>query len=301
MADRPSISVVIPAYNREATVLTAIRTVLWQTLPPTEVIVVDDGSTDGTAAAVEALGDPRVRLVRQANGGAAAARNTGIREASCEWVAFQDSDDEWLATKLERQFAAHARDASAPDAFYCGMLIAEGLDGPGTGTRRHVAYHPDPAVSTVSGDLLAPLLRTSLISTQTLVARRRLLHEVGLFDAGMRSLEDWDLSIRLARLGPIGFLDQPLVVQRFTANSITRDRERRIAAWIHILQKHGDLFAADPKAHVGHLLKIAGSLRRLGEHERAAQYLARARALAPLSARTNAHALLNRLGIRELG
>lgn len=302
MADRPSISVVIPAYNREATVLTAIRSVLWQSLPPTEVIVVDDGSTDGTAAVVEAFGNPLVRLVRQANGGAAAARNTGIREAACDWVAFQDSDDEWLATKLERQFQAQAADPAAPQVFYCGMFIAGALDGTGTRAgRRKVAYHPDPSVATVSGNLLGTLLRTSLISTQTLVARRQALHDAGLFDETMRSLEDWEFAIRLARLGPIGFLDEPLVVQRFTANSITRDTEKRIESWIHMLGKHAELFAADRDAHVGHLLKIAGSLRRLGRHGEAAEYLARARALAPLSARTRAHALLNGLRIREVG
>jgi glycosyltransferase involved in cell wall biosynthesis len=300
MADRPSISVVIPAYNREETVLTAIRSVLWQSLPPTEVIVVDDGSTDGTAAVVEGFGHPLVRLVRQANGGAASARNTGVREARCDWVAFQDSDDEWLATKLERQFQAQAADPAAPHVFYCGMFIAGALDGT-AGGRRKVAYHPDPSVATVSGNLLAPLLRTSLISTQTLVARRQALHAAGLFDDAMRSLEDWDLAIRLARLGPIGFLDEPLVVQRFTANSITRDMEKRVDAWIHMLSKHAELFAADRQAQLGHLLKIAGSLRRLGDHDRAAGFLARARALAPLSARTRAHALLNGLRIREVG
>ncbi|MGL6044061.1 MAG: glycosyltransferase family 2 protein, partial [Sandaracinobacteroides sp.] len=102
------VSVVIPAYNREATVGTAIRSVLWQTLSPVEVIVVDDGSTDGTAAAVQAIDDPRVRLVSQANGGISAARNRGIEAATQPWVAFQDSDDEWLPLKLEKQMASLA-------------------------------------------------------------------------------------------------------------------------------------------------------------------------------------------------
>lgn len=302
MADRPSISVVIPAYNREKTVLTAIRSVLWQTLPPTEVIIVDDGSTDATSAVVEALGAPTVRLVRQPNGGISAARNTGIREAGCEWVAFQDSDDEWVPTKLERQFAAHAADPARPGAFYCGMVIAGALEESGTaGARRRIAYHPPQSLKTVSGDLVATLLRTNPISTQTLVARRDLLHEAGLFDTALKSLVDWDIAIRLARLGPIGFVDEPLVIQRFTPNSITRDMQKRTDSWIRMLDKYADLFAADRPAHLAHLHRIAGSLRRLGEHDRAADYLARARALAPLSPRTGALTLLNGLKVREIG
>jgi glycosyltransferase involved in cell wall biosynthesis len=301
MADRPSISVVIPAYNREHTVLTAIRSVLWQTLPPTEVIVVDDGSTDGTARAVESLAEPAVRLIRQDNGGISAARNTGIRASRCEWVAFQDSDDEWLATKLERQFAAHAADPARPNAFYCGMVIAGALDEAGGTARRRIAYHPDPSVAGVSGNLGPTLLRTNPISTQTLVARRETLHQAGLFDTDMKSLVDWDIAIRLARLGPIGFVDEPLVIQRFTPNSITRDMAKRIDSWIRMLDKYADLFAADREAHLAHLLKIAGSLRRLGQHDRAAEFLARARRLAPLSPRARALGLLNGLRVRELG
>jgi glycosyltransferase involved in cell wall biosynthesis len=302
MADRPSISVVIPAYNREHTVLAAIRSVLWQTLPPTEVIVVDDGSTDGTAAVVEGLADPKVRLVRQANGGISAARNTGIESATGEWVAFQDSDDEWLSTKLERQFAAHAADPLNPGAFYCGMVIAGALDEAGTGrTRRRIAYHPDPALELVSGNILPTLLRTNPISTQTLVARREALHAAGLFDTRLKSLVDWDIAIRLGRMGPVGFLDEPLVIQRFTPNSVTRDTEKRIEGWIYLIDKHADLYAADPEAEFARLLNIAGSLRRLGQHDRAAEFLERARALSPLSPRAHALSLLNGLKVRELG
>jgi glycosyltransferase involved in cell wall biosynthesis len=298
-----SVSVVIPAFNRELSIRTAVLSVVRQTMAPLEVIVVDDGSSDSTAAVVEGMGEPLVRLIQQENGGISAARNTGIRAARGDWVAFQDSDDEWLVTKLERQFAARAADPAAPAAIYCGMVIAgaiEDADGAGQG-RRRIAYHPAPSVPAISGNLVPTLLRTNPISTQTLVARRETLHAAGLFDTAMKSLVDWDIAIRLARLGPIGFLDEPLVVQRFTPNSITRDMAKRIDSWIHMLGKYADLYAADPDAHLAHLLKIAGSLRRLGQHDRAAEFLARARALAPLSPRTRALSLLNGLKVREIG
>jgi glycosyltransferase involved in cell wall biosynthesis len=300
MADRPSISVVIPAYNREHTILVAIRSVLWQTLQPKEVIVVDDGSSDGTAAAVESLGTPTVRLIRQANGGISAARNTGIQAARGDWVAFQDSDDEWLPTKLERQVAALAADPAHPSAIYCGLLIIGRLENAAThqtSARHRIAYHPDPAEQTVSGNILPALLRSNLVSTQTLMARRETLHKVGLFDTGLKSLVDWDIAIRLASHGAIGFVDEPLALQRFTPNSITRDTAKRIDSWIHILEKHRPLFEGAPDAHFAHVRRIAGSLRRSGRHTEAAHWFRLGRQLRPLDPRTFALSTLNSLRV----
>ena len=100
------ISTVIPTYNRRDHVLRAIKSVLAQTVAVDEIIVVDDGSTDGTAEAIGSRYGSSVRLFRQKNGGVAAARNRGIREARGEWIALLDSDDIWLPTKIERQFTA---------------------------------------------------------------------------------------------------------------------------------------------------------------------------------------------------
>ena len=96
------ISVVIPAYNAAAWIRRAVNSVLSQTRPADEIIVVDDGSTDGTGDIVR-MYDGRVRLLQQANAGAAAARNTGILAATGDWIAFLDADDEWLPQKLQRQ------------------------------------------------------------------------------------------------------------------------------------------------------------------------------------------------------
>ena len=124
----PPVSVVIPAYNREATIVAAIDSVLGQSFGDFELLVVDDGSRDGTLAAARSVADPRVRVIAaEQNGGAAAARNLGATQARGDWIAFQDSDDEWLPRKLEKQMArlhaadpaigpAPARPASAPIA-----------------------------------------------------------------------------------------------------------------------------------------------------------------------------------------
>mgnify|MGYP002516567543 CR=1 FL=1 len=100
----PFVSVILPVYNREDTILRALDSVLMQTYRNMEVIVIDDGSDDSTAEIVRNCQDSRVRLVRlPVNGGANAARNAGIRLAEGTYIAFQDSDDEWLADKLEKQ------------------------------------------------------------------------------------------------------------------------------------------------------------------------------------------------------
>ena len=106
MAASPQVSVVIPTYNRAHILGRAIDSVLQQTHRDLELIIVDDGSSDGTAALVRGIEDPRVRYVHQQNRGVSAARNRGIAEARAEWLAFLDSDDEWLPQKLERQFSA---------------------------------------------------------------------------------------------------------------------------------------------------------------------------------------------------
>src|SRR3569833_81721 len=100
------VSVVIPAWNAQACLSRAIRSVLAQTLPPFEILVVDDGSTDATPSLVRQFGSP-VRLIHQGHAGAAAARNTGIAAASGEYIAFLDADDEWLPRKLQRQMSLH--------------------------------------------------------------------------------------------------------------------------------------------------------------------------------------------------
>lgn len=299
MTEFPTISVVIPAYNRAATIETAIRSVIAQTRPPHEVIVVDDGSSDGTADVVAGLALPGVRLIQQANGGISAARNSGIRAATGEWVAFQDSDDEWLPRKLELQVEGLAAATDSPIAGYCGLLITGTPDEAEAGPagRRRIAYHPDPSVTLVAGRILRTLMATNPISTQTLLARRDVLLEVGLFDTGLKSLVDWDIAIRLAAHGSIAFVDEPLVVQHFTPNSITRDRAKRIDSWIALLRKHEALFRQYPDGHFRHLHRIAGNLRRMGEHQRAAPWFREARRLSPLDLRTNALSLMNALHI----
>ena len=211
----PTVSVVLPAFNRVASIGDAIDSVLRQTWADFELIVVDDGSTDGTRAAAEAIEDPRLRVLSTGdNRGPSGARNAGVAAARGTWVAFQDSDDSWLPEKLARQMARLTEPGADWVAAYCGMAIVGNVIKTGRG-RVRVRYIPNPEIEDVEGDIHLRLLRSSLVSTQMLVARRDALQAIGGFDEALFALEDWDLALRLSRQGPFAFVDEPLVMQRF--------------------------------------------------------------------------------------
>ena len=279
----PRVSVVMAAYNREDSVRAAADSVLAQTYPDLELIVVDDGSSDGTVAALEAISDPRLTVIAEGeNRGVSAARNRGIAEARGAWVAVHDSDDIWRPEKLARQMAV--LDAPGADfvAGYCGMEI-EGTDPP--------RYVPDPAIPHRSGDIMPSLISQSFISTQTLIVRRDLLDRHGGFDEDLKALVDWELMLRIAPEGPVALVDEPLVLQRFSGNSITNNSARRVAARAHLVQKHEALITGYDGALAAHFHAIAGGWRLAGDLDRARAYAAKAIAEAPLNWRYRAAAV----------
>jgi glycosyltransferase involved in cell wall biosynthesis len=182
-----TVSVVIPVFNRPATVCRAIQSVLEQTYQDFEIIVVDDGSTDATAASVAAMTDRRITLIRHGqNRGGSAARNTGIRAGSAPYVAFLDSDDEWLPTKLARQLEVFER-ASGNVA-----LVYTGADRvyPGGSVSRYI-----PRRRT---DLSQALLTENVVGETSLgMIRRSAVDAIGGFDESLPSCQDMDLWLRL--------------------------------------------------------------------------------------------------------
>ena len=301
----PAVSVVLPAYNRAGSILAAVHSVLGQTFRDFELLVVDDGSSDGTIAALAEVSDPRVRLLANPrNMGAGAARNTGVREARAPWVAFQDSDDEWLPQKLAKQMARLDATGNRYVAAYCGMAVVGGLDNPPLGDssrRTSLRYIPDSQLSAVEGDIRLALLHESLVSTQTLIARKDSLLAIGGFDESLPALEDWDCAIRLAALGHFAFVDEPLVMQHFSANSITRHRDRRLVARQKIVDKNLTALKEEPALLAQHYRAIAGEQRRLGLMTEACASLAQARGMTPLNPillALSIHLWAKRLGLR---
>jgi len=193
--------VIIPAYNRAAEIGDAIASVLAQTFADFELVVVDDVSTDGTVAAVEAIADPRLRLVRrETNGGPGAARNSGVAASRGAIIAFLDSDDRWLPEKLERQIG-FMRERGVP---VCCTGFA--LHRPGGGAPE--VRLPDPP-HLDGADMID---RADITIGTTMAIERGLFDRVGPFDEDMRRLEDWDWQLRLGRLVGMDFVPAALAV-----------------------------------------------------------------------------------------
>ncbi len=184
-----SVSAVIPAYNQGKYLAAAIRSVLAQTRPAGEIIVVDDGSTDSTPDVARAFGDA-IRYIRQENQGLAGARNTGIQAATGEFLGLLDSDDEWRPQYLETVLALAERYPQAA-GYYCRArcMDADGLDLPQMAGYRPVA----------PGGFYQALLRGNFLLPSATLLRRSAVMEVGLFAMGYPGVEDWDLWIRMAR------------------------------------------------------------------------------------------------------
>lgn len=198
----PLVSIIIPAYNAEATIGEALASALAQTYAALEVIIVDDGSGDRTAEIVEevAARDRRVTLLRQQNRGVAAARNRAIEHARGEYIAPLDADDVWAPEKLAAQVQRMEQGGAAMGMVYSWWI---GLDPDGTPTLATTPWD-------VEGDVYETLLYMNFIGNASVpLFRRSALEQVGLYDARLREqggqgCEDWDLSLRVAERFHVG-------------------------------------------------------------------------------------------------
>jgi glycosyltransferase involved in cell wall biosynthesis len=222
------VSVVIPTYNRAHVVITAIESALGQTRPPLEVVVVDDGSTDGTEARVRALGDARVRYLGQANGGVSAARNAGVRAATGTLVAFLDSDDVWKPDKLERDVAVLAAHPEV-DAVFTDLDKHHGDVYVSSFTRACppfaalLAQHREEGETIVftPREMLLCLLQEVPIMPSAFTIRRDAFLRLGGFDTAWRSWEDWELFLRYTVAGGrFAYVDRPLATLVISRDSL---------------------------------------------------------------------------------
>jgi glycosyltransferase involved in cell wall biosynthesis len=195
----PKVSVVIPTYDRIETLPRSLDSVINQTFSDWELIVVDDGSTDGTDEMI--LRDyPAVRLHRQENTGVSAARNAGVALASGEWIAFLDSDDAWLPEKLERQLSVLANEPELRLSHTNEIWIRNG---------RRVNQPKEYAKA--GGHLYRQCLPLCCICPSSALIRRDLFDEIGGFDEAFLVCEDYDLWLRITAREPVHYLDEALV------------------------------------------------------------------------------------------
>jgi len=198
-----SVSVVIPTHDRLPMVREATQSVLAQSYADFELIVVDDGSNDGTAGALRAEFGSCLRVIETPNRGVSSARNTGAAAARGRWLAFLDSDDLWLPDKLRLQLAdceAHPR-----------LRITQTEE---VWIRKGVRVNPCRRHAKPAGDVFIPSLERCLVSPSTVIVRRELFEASGGFDEDLPVCEDYDLWLRLARVEPFGLLRNPLVIKR---------------------------------------------------------------------------------------
>lgn len=252
-----AISVIMPVYNRAGSVRAAIDSVLAQDFADFEMVVVDDGSQDGTAEVVEAAGDARVRCLRQPrNLGGNVARNRGIREARSPLICFLDSDDQFLPHKLGflvDYFTHNPKVDVLIDSF---RLIYPPESG------RPPADRLNPDLDTSSEIERAVFSRRLYKATPALSARRAALEAVGLFDETLKRRQDMDLILRLTRETRCAATSEVLWTKRWSADSISAKQNTFATAMIEMCERHPD-YLTRPEFRIGLARDMARHFLRL--------------------------------------
>ena len=220
----PLVSVVIPMFNAEKYIESALDSVFNQTYTHLEVVIVDDGSSDESVEIVNNLNSDIVRLIQQENSGPAAARNRGVKEASGQWIAFLDADDIWEVNKVEAQLASLGNAKWG----YCDSLF---MGGPNDGRRDSElnAKH--------QGMVLQQLTCANFIGTSGVIIERAVFLQSGGFDGALRSIQDWDLWLRIASEYEVSYCNQALVRYRVHSESTSRSARKTLPNHKRVIDK----------------------------------------------------------------
>ena len=232
MNKNTTVSVIIPTYNRAHLIGRAIQSVLNQTYQDFELIVVDDGSTDNTEDIIRQFQekDKRIRYIKHdKNKGGSAARNTGIKNSVGKYIAFQDSDDEWLPKKLEKQMKIFKKESPNLGIVYTGFYRIKDSEK---------KYIPSHEIVKKEGRIYEELLKGNFITTQSILVRKECFKKVGIFDENLPRLQDWELVMRLSKYYDFKCIDEPLLISYYTTDSISANNKALIEALELILTKH---------------------------------------------------------------
>ena len=230
------VAVVIPCFKQAHFLGDAIESTLKQSIPPSEIVVIDDGSPDDVASVAACYSG--VRYIRQHNQGLSAARNTGIRATTSEFLVFLDSDDRLLPNAIERGIEHHQQHPGC--AFVAGRMFVIGADG---SLLRN--WQPFP----VTDDYFAQLLINHCgIYPLTVMYRREAIAAVGDgFSTALRSAEDWDMDIRLARMFPFHLYNEPIAEYRKHGSNMTGNASVMMESIIRVLHAQRSLTRSDPR------------------------------------------------------
>ena len=258
-------SVVLPTYNRAETLGRAVESVLGQTFTNLELIVVDDGSTDGTDSVLARFKDPRMRVVSTTvNRGVSAARNAGIGEARGEFIAFQDSDDSWRPHKLERQVE-------------CLTRAGEGVGVVGCGWQLHGARRAQTTLPRLRGQIYKEILtdRAPGLGTPMLLVRR-IPDGQPLFDESLPALEERDFKLQYARQFAFDFVDEVLVdVHRGRTDHVANPRNALIS-YERYLEKYAPDLDRWPEVRAHYQWQAGREAVKCGDRRAAVRYFRKA-------------------------
>lgn len=292
----PTVSVILPTYNRSQSLPAAIRSVLDQSFEDLELIVVDDASTEDIEGLVTGIGDARLRYIRQPqNGGAAAARNTGLAEAKGRYIAFQDSDDLWLPGKLARQ--VELLEAQPPEVgVVTGLKILYGRDAGRTYGAGRVTCAPDPAGKLkLSDDQVKDSLLNCRISLQNALFRRDCMPDMVWFDPLAKASNDYEFVVRLVQHKKIYEVTEPVVLAMISDDSISTKPRKRATGFLRILKKNKAVFERYPNEYGSFLFTLGTTLRACGRGKMARSLILESLRLRPANVLRMARGALRRV------
>jgi glycosyltransferase involved in cell wall biosynthesis len=261
MTATPAVSVILPTYNRAHLLPRAIASVLGQSFRDFELIVVDDGSSDHTVELMRGYDDPRiVFLPPERNLGDAGARMRGIARARGQWLAFQDSDDEWLPERLRLQMDYAA--TLDPEFALVGGTLLRYVGGP----VERITW-PLAEASAARGEVDRQRFVAGFCAyLQSLIVRRAVYEELGGFDTRLKARSDFEFCMRLSRRYRIAAVLDAVALSYETPEGISLRADYRFSDIGHVLDKHADVLAQDPKAHAHYHYQYARAAFELGKN-----------------------------------
>lgn len=224
LSESMEVSVILPTYNRAFLLDRAIRSILGQYYQHFELLIVDDGSTDDTDEVVKQFKNPRIRYIRCEHGGAAKARNRGIKEAKCPYIAFQDSDDVWKPDKLLKQVKAMKQMPEDTGIVYCEYYY-NGLNG-----IEGICPDREIPLAQKQGNIFPELLTGNMIGTPTILIKKECFDQVGMFNEKLSCLEDYEFVLRVAKKYQIRLVPECLVEVYATEGSVSFNIEGYMTA-----------------------------------------------------------------------
>lgn len=237
------ISVVMPVYNRAHLMPRILGSLVQQSYKNLEIIVVDDCSTDDIEGAIAKFNDPRIKLIlREKNGGVAAARNSGVAAATGEFIAFHDSDDICVLDRLEKSLE---RLLALPDDYIGVYGVRFFFDEVTPKDYKHMRTHVRPFLheAPLEGDLSKRTMSGNIINFPTLLLKAEALHTAGPSDELLKKNVDWDLALRVTTVGKIGFLPEPLIMTptsldpEVSGSRVSRSKRQGARSYMRIIKK----------------------------------------------------------------